>query len=183
MIEAQLPTNLTLATRLGSQLSLCRFGCPSPEDIHHIFVHCPQFNHLCDEYLRRLLSEAHRILDGSSLPPTLTSHLECVFSHLFSDHSPWPFASSQFYLGLLPPLLPSSLPSLSLSQLSSRTLSRLAQCCHTSAIHLAGRIWGIILRQYLSTTSTHITTTAHCRVATHDLHQSLPSHLCYLTLP
>ena len=118
--SSQLPTNLTLATRFQDRLILCRFGCPSIEDIHHIFVHCPSFNTLRDEYSTLLISDTSRILRDTNLPPSIHSHVDCVTKHVFTDHSSWPLASSRFYLGVLPPLTPDSPSSLPLSSKSSR---------------------------------------------------------------
>ncbi|KAF8487040.1 hypothetical protein DFH94DRAFT_599101, partial [Russula ochroleuca] len=47
--SGQLPTSLSRATRFHEGSMLCRFGCQSLEDAHHIFVHCPVFQELRDE--------------------------------------------------------------------------------------------------------------------------------------
>jgi hypothetical protein len=79
----------------------------SLEDAHHIFVHCPHFSNLRDEYSKSLLSNTERLMSDSNLPPPLLSHLQRTTVHLFQDNSSWPLhSSSRFYLGLLPPHSP-----------------------------------------------------------------------------
>ena len=85
-------------------------------------------------------------LEGS---PTNRSHTP---AHLFQDDSSWPLHSSRFYLGLLPSLLPPTTSLQSLTTQSQRLLTRLTHSCHTSAIRLAARIWGLVVRDYLSLT-------------------------------
>ena len=134
----QLPTNISLAAHFNDRLMLCRFGCQTIEDDHHLFVHCPHFNTVWQEFTRNLISESSRILSDKPLPTPVTSHLEHLAGHLFRDDDCWPLASSHFYLGLLPHLLPKPFSSQTLSPESMRIVTRLGHCYHTSAIHLAG---------------------------------------------
>ena len=143
--SAQLPTNLTIASRFHDRMPLCCFSCPSLEDPHHIFVHCLPFQHLRDKYSSLLLSDSRGILGDLTLTPSTLSHLDRVVTNLFRDHECWPLASSRFYLGLLPPLLPTSTPLHLLPVESRHLLTRLAHCCHTSAIRLSARIWGLLI--------------------------------------
>jgi hypothetical protein len=113
--SGQLPTNLSRATCFHSGDLFCHFGCRSLEDAHHIFMHCPRFSNLRDEYSKSLLSDTQRLMSDSDLPPPLSSHLQHTTAHLFQDDSSWPLHSSCFYLGLLPPLLPPTTSSQSLT--------------------------------------------------------------------
>jgi len=178
----QLPTNYSRAIRFHSGNILCRFGCQSLEDVHHLFVHCPLFDKLRDEYSQALVSDAEHILNNLTLPTTISSHLVRVITHLFRDDSSWPLHSSRFYLGLLPPLLPPTTSHKSLAPDSQRALTRLAQSCHTSAIRLTVRIWGMALRHYLEMSSTSgsraVRTNRDALLRNSKL--SLPPHLNYL---
>ena len=151
--SGQLPTNLSMANRFHDRVPLCRFGCTALEDTHHIFVHCRQFQDLRNEYSNSLASDIQTILTNTSLPASISSHITNVGSNLFRDDESWPLHSSHFYLGVLPPLLPPSTPRHSLTTESHRTLTRLGNSCHLSAIRLTARIWGAVLRHYISTTS------------------------------
>ncbi len=74
---SSLPT--FLATCFKDPTMLCRFGCPSLEDTHHIFVHCPLFQHLRDEYSGLLIAEITWLLTDTPLPTALTSHILYIF--------------------------------------------------------------------------------------------------------
>ena len=173
---SQLPTTLTLAARFRDRPPFCWFGCACLEDIHHLFVHCPFFDDLRDEYTNTLISDSQRLLRDIVLTPPLVSHLERVRSSLFRDAPSWPLASSLFYLGLLPPLLPTTTPNPSLPPESHHVFTCLAHSWHTSAIRLAARIWGKVLQQHLS--STHDASSGASRTdMLHDLRRTLPHHL------
>ncbi len=177
----QLPTNLSLASRFADRLRLCRFGCPTLEDDHHLFVHCPSFDHLRDEYSHTLVSATQSILKDAALSTPVHSHLDRVASSLFRDDAIWPLASSRFYLGLLPPLLPLSTLHDPLQGESPRVFTRLAHTCHTYSIRLAARIWGLVSRQRSFPTANRF---GDRRLSTASLLQSsnlsLPPHLHHL---
>jgi hypothetical protein len=179
--SGQLPTNLTLAKRFHSGSPFCRYGCRSLEDAHHLFVHCPAFDALRDEASKSLREDTERVLTQQSFTPSVTSHLEHAVTHLFQDDPSWPLHSSRFYLGLLPPLLPSPMTLDSAPGESRRPLLRLAHSCHSSSIRLAARIWGSALRHYLSSTAKpgprQPLSTASLLLKSN---LSLPTHLQYL---
>jgi hypothetical protein len=153
----------------------------SLEDAHHIFVHCPRFSNLRDEYSKSLLSDTERLMSDSNLPPPLLSHLQRTTVHLFQDNSSWPLhSSSRFYLGLLPPLLPPTTSSQSLTTQSQRLLTRLAHSCHTSAIRLAARIGGLVVRDYLSSTRKPSFRPANRDSLLRASNLTLPPHLQFL---
>jgi len=104
-----------------------------------------------------------------------------VTSFSMSVNSSWPLASSRFYLGLLPPLIPNSNPRPHLSPESSRVITRVAQSCHTHAIRLAARIWGFIIRHHLSASSKPVPKRSLSSAALlQQSNLSLPAHLRYL---
>jgi hypothetical protein len=168
-----------MANRFHDRVPLCRFGCTALEDTHHIFVHCRQFQDLRNEYSNSLASDIQTILTNTSLPTSISSHITNVGSNLFRDDESWPLHSSHFYLGVLPPLLPPSTPRHSLTTESHRTLTRLGNSCHLSAIRLTARIWGAVLRHYISTTSQRKPKRSLEEVSqASNLH--LPSHLNHI---
>ncbi|KAF9008468.1 hypothetical protein BDZ89DRAFT_1079046 [Hymenopellis radicata] len=91
----------------GDRLALCRYGCRTIDDEHHIFIECRRFHKLREEAtvsVSRLT--ATRIDDtlgvgvhGDFGP--LRTAAELLFSR---DGSVWPLGSSTYYLGYLPPL-------------------------------------------------------------------------------
>jgi hypothetical protein len=179
--SGQLPTNISCAARFCDGSMFCRFGCSSLEDAHHLFVECPFFEHLRDEYSRLLISDVDHMLANTSLPNSLSSHLLHMVTHLFKDGVSWPLGSSRFYLGLIPPLLPPNLLNESLSLEATRLITRLAHSCHSHAIRLTGRIWGIVVRQYTAATSPSKAHTKSDRDALlRNSQLALPPHLHYL---
>ncbi|KAN0126468.1 hypothetical protein V8E52_000108 [Russula decolorans] len=170
-----------MATRFHDRSMLCRFDCQSLEDAHHIFVHCPSFQHLRDEYSGSLISEVEGALTDSTLPTSALNHILRVATHLFRDDSSWPLHASRFYLGLLPPLLPTTVSYHTLSGMSHRLLTRIAHSCHRHAIRLAARIWGSVIRHHLSSSSKPVARRTSTRESVLcDAHLTLPPHLEYL---
>ena len=151
--SAQLLTNVPLTSRFGDRSAFCHFGCLVLEDPHHIFVLCLAFQDLHDDYLRLLILDVSHCLSGTTLPPSVCSHIDHIITHLFRDDDPWPLGSSLFYLELLPPLLPHPRHCPTLGVDAHHLLVRVAHSCHTSAIHLTGCIWGSVLWCSTLTTS------------------------------
>jgi hypothetical protein len=159
----------------------CHFGCSSLEDAHHLFVDCPFFEDLRDEYSHSLISDVDHMLTNTSLPIPLSSHLLHMVPHLFKDDVSWPLGSSRFYLGLIPPLLPPSASKQSLSDEANRPITRLAHSCHLYSIRLTGRIWGIVVRHYLTETSlTRVRGCLDRDSLLRKAHLAFPTHLQYL---
>jgi hypothetical protein len=179
--SGQLPTNLSCAARFHDGSRLCRFGCSSLEDAHHLFVECHFFEHLRDEYSSLLVSDVDHMLSNTSLPNPLLSHILHMVTHLFKDNVSWPLGSSRFYLGLIPPLLPPNLLNESLSLEATRLVTRLAHSCHSHAIRLTARIWGTVVRHYIAATSPSKAPTKSDREALlRNSQLALPPHLHYL---
>jgi len=55
----------------AGRLKLCCFGCPSLEDDDDLFVYCPSFADLRDEYSRTLLSDTQSILQDATLSTSI----------------------------------------------------------------------------------------------------------------
>ncbi|KAF9013587.1 hypothetical protein BDZ89DRAFT_885841, partial [Hymenopellis radicata] len=96
---------------------LCRYGCRTIDDEHHIFIECRRFHKLREE---------------------------ATVSLLFSrDGSVWPLGSSTYYLGYLPPL-DALLSAVRFDTVITREkfLSGISKGWHYSGIRLASRIFG-----------------------------------------
>lgn len=117
------------------------------------------------------------ILNSSALSDHILSHLECIITNLFCVGPSWPLASSQFYLGLVSPLLPSNKSLLSYSPDVWCIFSCLVHSCHLHSICLTAQIWGLALCHYLSATSIGV---AHRESSLCDISLTLPLHLQYL---
>jgi hypothetical protein len=148
----QLDSAMHLHTRLhGPHQPWCRFGCVALESVHHIFTQCPRFTTLRHDTVQSL---RHSLtVTFESFRSQLSHHprLCALLDSLFTDGDLWPCAASLYYRGLLPPLV-GHLDDESLGHLTSlqhqRLLRRLANDCHTTSVHLAGRIWGIVRRSF-----------------------------------
>ncbi|PPQ63162.1 hypothetical protein CVT24_005802 [Panaeolus cyanescens] len=66
--SAQLDTNLTKSRRLPLAQPWCRFGCPTYEDAHHLFVNCPFFNSYRDEARSDLSRELDVLIVPNDTP-------------------------------------------------------------------------------------------------------------------
>ena len=178
--SAQLPTNVPLAARFGDRSALCRYGCPAREDPHHVFVLCPAFQGLRNEYSQSLISDTSHYLCGASLPEPIRSHIDHITTHLFQDDDSWPLGSSRFYLGLVPPLLPHPGHCPPLNADAHRLLLRVAHSCHSSAIRLAARIWGSVLRHSTPTLSPPARASDLGSRGSHGADLALPPYLRHL---
>jgi hypothetical protein len=139
--SGQLDTQLSLSTRLKDHHQpWCRFGCSRIEDAHHLFVQCPAFSSLRTLYQQRLLDALQTILHIHTLSPEDLSFIHDHVRGLFMDSPIWPSKRSAYYIGLLPPFLPSS-------RVGSRLHLRIMHSAHIVCIQLAGRIWGEVRRR------------------------------------
>ena len=133
--SGQLDTSLSCASRLKDDCQpWCRFGCPTFEDPHHIFLSCPRFSSLRDARASELTSNVGRILQSSSIPPADRTLILDRLCNLFQDSDAWPAGRSLYYLGILPPFFPHTLH-------CPQIHTRLAHECHTVSIRLAAQIW------------------------------------------
>ncbi len=153
----QLDSALNLHSRLHHPQPWCRFGCPVLESTHHVYANCPYFVGLRKTAALNLHNRVQTVLQ--SFRTELVDHpdLQHYCSTIFSDGAIWPGGQAVFYRGLIPEisglLHPPSISHLSTLQIS-RLITRLANETHTSAIHLAGRIWGELHTAYHIDTNT-----------------------------
>jgi hypothetical protein len=121
----------------------CRFGCPTIEDMHHLFVECKHYEVWRQETSVQLRMRTMDKLTEKGLPTHEQEPLLHTAESLFIDSSNvWPLHHSFYYLGHIPKLDP-LLSTSSLSDFSkNRLLYNIASDWHTIAIRLAGRIFG-----------------------------------------
>ena len=133
--SGQLDTSLSRASRLKvDHQPWCRFGCPTFEDPHHIFISCPRFTSLRDVRASELISNVNRILESPLIPPAHRTSILDRIGNLFQDSDAWPAGRSLYYLGILPSFFPHTLH-------CHQIHTRLAHECHTVSIRLAAQIW------------------------------------------
>lgn len=154
--SSQLPTPALLSARLRDGAENCRRSqCYLDrrtwvlDNQHHIFVTCPSFQHLRQQYLQRVLEETTKLLEEFQLLPTTHSDLLRAASTLFTDDAQtWPEYRSRYYLGVIPSvahLSPNGVHPTTKEM--KRFTHRVAHLWHTVAIQLSGRIWGEWSRQ------------------------------------
>ena len=159
--SGQLDTSLSLASRLhDDHQPWCRFGCPTFEDPHHIFLHCPRFSSLRDARTSELTFNVGRILESSSISSADRALVLNRVRNLFQDSDAWPAGRSLYYLGILPQFFPPTIHSL-------QTHTRLAHECHTVSIRLAGQIWAAARCKTFSTLHYPIRTRSSLTLPTH----------------
>ncbi|KAG8829786.1 hypothetical protein FRC18_009026 [Serendipita sp. 400] len=122
----------------------CEFGCQSLQDDHHIFVECPNFQHMRDEtkaVLKRVTkSEGEkRGMDAGALAPFISRA-----ESLVTDGDVWPFSESLYYVGRIPDM--STLRADQNGHKDWEWKTRISTVWHVECIKLAGRIWGTVMR-------------------------------------
>lgn len=134
--SGQLDTSLSRAARLKTDPQpWCRFGCPTFEDPHHIFVLCPHFASLRSSRASELHSNVDQILHTTSVSTADRTFILEQVSRLFQDSDTWRALRSLYYLGVLPKNFPRSLH-------HPRIHTRLTlHECHLFSIQLAAQIW------------------------------------------
>ncbi|KAJ7653610.1 hypothetical protein DFH06DRAFT_994219, partial [Mycena polygramma] len=109
---------------------MCRMGCDAVESVHHIFVDCVQFAEWRADTAVELVARTERKLSLFVDDPTI-----------------WPLKISQYYLGQVPSIRAHITREMMPNNIKRRKLSsHLSSEWHTSAIRLAGRIFGSIQR-------------------------------------
>lgn len=151
----QLPTAARLHSRDKLPVPFCRFGCKLEyEDDYHIFVVCPRFSdfrrQFSEEVSRTTDNRCKELMEKGSISNATANKLMLVAKSLFIDHSlVWPLHNTKFYLGRIPKVLDLFLQRNTRSEpnIETRRLVQFfASLWHTSAIRLAGRIWGQVQR-------------------------------------
>jgi hypothetical protein len=147
--SGQLPTAEGMYQKKASSSSICRFGCASTENPHHIFSTCVRFSDLRNNELASINTSIKRRLDEADISlPDQTLILELAKS-LFSDSDTvWPLNSTAFFLGQIPkigPMLPmSSVPN---HVTHSRLAHNISSDLHLSSVRLTSRIFGSLQKE------------------------------------
>ncbi|KAJ7777757.1 hypothetical protein B0H14DRAFT_2401425 [Mycena olivaceomarginata] len=147
--SGQLPTAEVLESRSKIPCCMCRLGCDAVESAHHIFVDCVEF----EEWRRAAGEEAHlrterKLVEaGISRDEDQRAILNSAKSLFVDDATVWPLKISQYYLGRIPRISDHITREMVPDIAKRRKLaSHLSADWHTSAIRLAGRIFGSIQR-------------------------------------
>ena len=142
--SGQLPMVEGMVQKGQSEDDRCRMGCRAVEDMHHIFVVCPEYAKLResarDELVKKMCAhlqaiEIEEILVTGLLKKAKSSFINCDFT--------WPLYYSFYYLGHVPPL-DSLIP---LDAFKSRIhherfIHNIKGDWHLSSVRLASRIYG-----------------------------------------
>jgi hypothetical protein len=146
--SGQLPTADGLYQKKRQASNLCRLGCWTIEDAHHIFVHCPMFNKFREEASKNVGAETSKLLDKvENFIGIEKDNIIQLAKSLFSDCRFWPLQHTQYYLGHIPKIT-DHLSQTNLGTLACDRLKRNLHCTwHLAGIRLAGRIWGDVQRR------------------------------------
>ncbi|KAJ7185757.1 hypothetical protein C8R46DRAFT_881750 [Mycena filopes] len=146
--SGQLPTAETLELRSKLNSGMCRLGCSAIESMHHIFVDCIHFSQWRVDAVAELVAKTELKLTEAGISAADQQWFILAAKFMFSDEpAVWPLKMSQFYVGQLPricdhltiTLLPNAVK-------RRRLMAHISADWHTSAIRLAGRIFGSIQR-------------------------------------
>jgi hypothetical protein len=147
--SGQLATASGLREKKLQQNDFCRNGCDAIEDPHHIFVQCPTWECLREEYARTLTKRTLEKITDTTLSNAEIQAITQSAKSLFKDcHLTWPLFYSQYYLGHIPPLN-RLIPVAAFT--SSVTREKLIQSIHAdwhlTATRLTSRIYGDLMRR------------------------------------
>jgi hypothetical protein len=146
--SGQLPTAETLEARSKLNSCLCRLGCCAVESMHHIFVDCPHFAGWREEAANELFVRTTAKLVEAGILDEGQQWILHAAKSLFADNTrTWPLKISQYYLGQIPRIRDHLTATVVPDVVKRRKLSsHMSAEWHTSAIRLAGRIFGSIQR-------------------------------------
>jgi hypothetical protein len=147
--SGQLATADVLYTRGKAQDNLCPLGCKVTGSMHHLFLHCTNY----DEW--RLQAGVDLVSETKKKLHALLSEEECALiegeliqlaESIFSTDSSgcqWPLQMNVYYLGKHPSLSRIiSDDKIQSAILRRRTISHISSDWHSRCIRLAGRIFG-----------------------------------------
>ena len=146
--SGQLPTADGLRRKNKRTSNLCRLGCQAIEDEHHVFSVCPIFDAHRTEATKQVKVDTLKLLEkDKKLEELEKGKIMETAKSLFIDNSSWPLKHTQYYLGHVPQIDHLILSS-NLSWVDKDRLRRnLQNLWHSTAIRLAGRIWGDMQRR------------------------------------
>lgn len=146
--SGQLPTAEVLESRSKLPSCLCRLGCDAVESVHHIFVDCVEFKEWrCAAGEEVSLRTERKLVEAGIKEEDQRAILKAAKSLFVDDATVWPLKISQYYLGRIPRISDIVTREMVPDTVKRRKLaSHLSADWHTSAIRLAGRIFGSIQR-------------------------------------
>jgi hypothetical protein len=146
--SGQLPTAETLESRSRLESCLCRWGCNAVEGMHHIFVDCVQFEEWCCTTREEVSLRTEQKLEEAEIREEYRQPILNAAKSLFADDPVvWPLKITQYYLGQTPSIQNHITYEMLPNTIKRRKLtSHLSADRHTSAIRLAGRIFGSVQR-------------------------------------
>ncbi|KAJ7168159.1 hypothetical protein C8R43DRAFT_1060343 [Mycena crocata] len=151
--SGQLPIAETLEARSKMESSMCRLCSEAIESAHHLFVDCSYFADWRRDAAIEVADRTGVKLTDAGIPVEDQQRiLHTTAKSLFlDDPAVWPLKITQYYHGQIPStealitriLLPNTIN-------RRRVSSHIASEWHTSAIRLAGRIFGSVQRTMAS---------------------------------
>jgi hypothetical protein len=146
--SGQLPTAETLESRAKLDSCMCRLGCLAVESMYHIFVDCTLFAEWREEAANELVVRTTAKLAEAGIPGEQQQWIVHAAKCLFTDDAEtWPLKISQYYVGQIPRIRDHVTATVVPDVVKRRKLSsHISADWHTSAIRLAGRIFGSIQR-------------------------------------
>ncbi|KAJ7208930.1 hypothetical protein GGX14DRAFT_365159 [Mycena pura] len=147
--SGQLPTAVVLESRSKLPSCMCRLGCDAVESVHHIFVDCVEFKEWrCAAGEEVSLRTERKLVEAGIVEEEdQRAILKAAKSLFVDDAAVWPLKISQYYLGRIPRIGDIVTREMVPDTVKRRKLaSHLSADWHTSAIRLAGRIFGSIQR-------------------------------------
>lgn len=142
--SGQLATAEVLYKRGKRDNDLCSLGCDKMGDMHHLFVHCKQYEQWRED-ARRELSERMelKLLNMRIEEAVKTGLLEATKCLFTNDAIIWPLHRSLYYLGQIPNLDALISREAGMGEIEKRRLrSHISSDWHTLSIRLAGQIFG-----------------------------------------
>ena len=142
--SGQLATADTLYKRKKINDDKCRLGCEAIETSHHLFVDCQCYTEWREGATEEIAKKTKLKLDTMEIEGDTRERLSEAAKSLFTDDPKvWPLHQSMYYLGQLPKLDNFISNNSKISSILKRRLkSHIASDWHTTAIRLAGRIFG-----------------------------------------
>lgn len=147
--SGQLATAAGLCDKKLQKNDLCRNGCEAIEDPHHIFVQCPTWKPLREEYVKSLSKRTAEKINDTKLNAEEKTAMLMAAKSIFTDCSlTWPLRYTQFYLGHIPSLerfVPANAFESALTR--EKFIHSLHADWHLTATRLTSRIYGDLMRK------------------------------------
>ena len=147
--SGQLPTAEGMVQKGQGKDKSCRIGCKAIEDMHHIFVVCPEYAKLREEAKKEVAKRTQARIQAFNIEETCMSSLLQKAKSLFIDcRTTWPLHYSFYYLGHTPPIDSNVRDDIFASQIQrDRFIHNVKSDWHMSSIRLASRIYGRLQKE------------------------------------